>query len=1119
MSSLLKKQLSPDACRVLNASPYPVWIIDLHFYKILFCNTAALEQLGYSNNELEGRSFLELFAPESSAAFLHRLQEEQAGVRLQGYYKQITRAGERKLVDLHTGFLLLEDTRYCQVTAMPVAETAGLAEEARRFRSYIRESAAGVYCQELRTPVSVQAPLEELVEHCKREAYLVECNDALAAMYGFDSAAEMIGLPSSRLLDLDDPATDEFLAGFIRNGFRVHNAESHEKDRQGRSRYFLNSVVGIVEDGLLIRMWGTQIDITEKKNIEEQNRQLATMVEQTSDVLTIADLDYHPVTWNRAAERVYGLTREEVLGKDIGQLLSVRYNNISRDEIRAIVSRRGEWRGEMIFTRPRDGKQITLLATFKLMQEGGKPQGILISGTEITERIETEARIKESENRFREMADSTPVMVWMSDEDERIIYLNQRWLQFTGEDITGKGGDAWARLVHPDDLPAALGRYKQQASRREPLNSDYRLLTKEGKYRWVKDVAAPRFLDDGSFVGYIGSVVDIEEQKRTENQLRYQALVLENVSDVVVSTDLLFNVTVWNKAAEDYYGILASEAIGHSMRDLVPFHYCNTTREQALADLQENKIWRGEVSVTNRNGQKRYFLQTVKYLFDTNGYAMGFLAIGRDITDRKEMEARLLESEQFYRTLIADSLDATLLLNAEGQISFCSPAIGRVLGYSLEEVLGRNAFEFVHPDDLLWAFESLQREVAENPEVKFIIVRVRRKDGSWIWCMVRGHNLLDNPYVNGIVVYLHDDTLRKQASEELKESESRFRSLIKDLQVGVFIVDNEGTITLCNDALAKMLSVPEEGLIGKQVYQILQHDMLDERELHIPLEQRPLTRARREKEAVKDQVVGVLHPATGDRMWILVNADPVLDVKGEIKHVVCSVMNITERRKLERQLLNDQINHQKQLTQATLDGQEAERREIGKELHDNIGQQLTTIKLFLDMVKSTANDDSLEMVSMALKGVADVINEIRLMSRSLLPHTLKDLGLVESILELVDSVSRSQLLKIEFCFAEFDEELVPENQQLTLFRIIQEQLNNISKHAGAHFVHVSLNTSEGQVSLEIYDDGKGFDFKTVRRGLGFTNIRNRAELFGGSMTLHASPGEGCTLQVTMPAGE
>ena len=385
-----------------------------------------------------------------------------------------------------------------------------------------------------------------------------------------------------------------------------------------------------------------------------------------------------------------------------------------------------------------------------------------------------------------------------------------------------------------------------------------------------------------------------------------------------------------------------------------------------------------------------------------------------------------------------------------------------------------------------------------------------------MWSMVRGHNLLKNPYVSSIVVYFHDDTLRKQANDALKESEKKFRSLVKDLKVGVFLADNKGTILMCNQALSVLLGAPEEYIVGKRIYDILTDDMIDEKGKKIALEHRPLTQAIQLRKTVKDKVVGVIHPVTGERSWIMVNADPMLDEQDEIRHIVCSVMDLTERKKLEHQLVNEQVGHQKQLAQATIDGQEAERKEIGKELHDNIGQQLTTIKLFLDLAKSTADDATQEMVSMALKGVADVINEIRAMSRTLVPSTLQDLGLIESINELVDSIERTQVITIDVNYDGFEENSLPENKKLALYRIVQEQLNNIVKHANATHVSIVLNEKKGRSVLEIRDDGCGFDPRKLRKGLGLTNMKNRAELLGGKNEILSQPGKGCLLRVSLP---
>lgn len=842
---------------------------------------------------------------------------------------------------------------------------------------------------------------------------------------------------------------------------------------------------------------------------------LAHLVEQTSDVLTAADTDYRSITWNKAAERIYGLKAEEVIGKDLRQFLTIHYHNATREEVRNTIDEKGEWRGEAWFVRPTDQKTVTLLMSFKQLKEKeGRVLGYLISATDISERKEAESRLKESEERFKEMADSSPVMIWMSDENNLITYCNRKWIDFTGRDITSVNG--WASLVHADDVAKAKAEYSDAFAQRKPVTLIYRMLRVDGLYRWVQDISVPRFLSNGNFVGFIGSVVDIEDEKQKQEQLLYQATILENVSDIVVTTDLEFKVKIWNRIAEQYYGITEQEALGKKMRELVQFTFYGTTIEQALTDLQTNGIWKGEVSTVSTSGKKRYFFQTVKYVYDNEGNKIGFLAIGRDITEKKLAEEKLRESELFYRTLIADSLDGMILVDPLGTITFSSPSVKNVLGYEVKDIVGRSGFEFVHPDDIVWAFDSFQKEVIQNTDVKFITVRLLKKDGQWLWCTVRGHNLLSNPNINSIVVYFHDDTLRKQARDALKESEKRFRSLIRDLQTGVFLSDSSGNIIMCNKALSQMLSIPEEMILGRNVYQILSTDMINEKNEFIPIEKRPLTLTIQSKLTVKDAVLGVLHPITKERAWIMVNSNPILDEEGNLRHVVCSIMDLTERKKLEKKLITEQVAHQKQLMQATIDGQEKERREIGKELHDNIGQQLTTIKLFLDFAKTTADENTLEMVNMALKGIADAINEVRAISRSLVPYTLKDLGLIDSINELVESFGRTQSPEIRFECAGFNEETLPENQKLALFRIIQEQLNNVLKHAGAKKVIIKLLTTPSELLLEIKDDGNGFDIKKVRRGLGFINISSRAELFNGKTQVFAKPGLGCHLTVSFP---
>ena len=168
------------------------------------------------------------------------------------------------------------------------------------------------------------------------------------------------------------------------------------------------------------------------------------------------------------------------------------------------------------------------------------------------------------------------------------------------------------------------------------------------------------------------------------------------------------------------------------------------------------------------------------------------------------------------------------------------------------------------------------------------------------------------------------------------------------------------------------------------------------------------------------------------------------------------------------------------------------------------------------MVRTNASSNTVHMINQALKNVSGLINEVRSISRALMPPTLSDLGLIDSINELLDSMNRVQTFTATFTYHHVNEDNIPENQKLMLFRIIQEQFNNIIKHAKAKTVNMNLSQQTGALQLIISDDGVGFDLIQLNRGLGLTNIRNRAELFGGKVQITTAAGRGCRLVVIIP---
>ncbi len=223
------------------------------------------------------------------------------------------------------------------------------------------------------------------------------------------------------------------------------------------------------------------------------------------------------------------------------------------------------------------------------------------------------------------------------------------------------------------------------------------------------------------------------------------------------------------------------------------------------------------------------------------------------------------------------------------------------------------------------------------------------------------------------------------------------------------------------------------------------------------------------------------------------------------------VNDITENIRLESEL-----NLKKQqLVEAVLFTQETERKKIGGELHDNINQILTAVKLNLGFAMEN-RDHSERLILKCITNTNTAIEEIRKLSKELiLPGNLKELGLVHSIEDLLKENFKESNIKYSLSTSGDEETRISEEQKLTIYRIVQEQLNNIIKHANASAVAVHLELSEAAVLLSIADNGKGFNAALRRNGIGITNIISRAELFNGIVKIDTAPGKGCKLEVTL----
>lgn len=233
------------------------------------------------------------------------------------------------------------------------------------------------------------------------------------------------------------------------------------------------------------------------------------------------------------------------------------------------------------------------------------------------------------------------------------------------------------------------------------------------------------------------------------------------------------------------------------------------------------------------------------------------------------------------------------------------------------------------------------------------------------------------------------------------------------------------------------------------------------------------------------------------------------------RHMIGAMMNITEQKKLQEKLLAAQINFQRQITEAVLLGQEKQKEEIGKELHDNINQILASVKLYLETGLGNASLKD-EMLMMSRKNILYAIDEIRKLSHSLVPPTFNGLGFVDAVRNLVEELNATSQFHISLSISAFSETELDETKKLMIFRIIQEQLNNIIKYAKAQEVRLTLAMTDMAIRLSISDDGVGFDMSKKSKGIGLKNIDSRVAYYSGEANLYSEPGKGTTLEVRLP---
>jgi PAS domain S-box-containing protein len=460
------------------------------------------------------------------------------------------------------------------------------------------------------------------------------------------------------------------------------------------------------------------------------------------------------------------------------------------------------------------------------------------------------------------------------------------------------------------------------------------------------------------------------------------------------------------------------------------------------------------------------------------------------------------DSELLYDAFKASPIGIALE-SREGRTLFVNPALCFMLGFAEEELCNKHWCDFSPAEDVAKYRAFFDELLAGSRDHYQVEKRFIRKDGSLIWGRVSVFLLNSRPSPLAVAM-IEDITDEKRRQDALRESEEKFRSVFRDAGVGMVIVLPEGRFLAANRTFCEYLGYKEEELAGMSVQSVTAPE-------DWPAFSKRLGEVIRGERGIQRFEKRCLHKS-GRIVYTESSAVLIRDCEGAPRYFVGEVLDITKRKEAEEVLSS--------ISRKLIEAQEQERARIARELHDDIGQRLALLAVELDEIPHSNPALPREVVSQIRelkKRTTDLTSDVQTMSHTLHSSKLSLLGLVAAMGSLCKEFGAYQKMEIDFKSHDLPA-VVPPEICSTLFRVLQEALQNAAKHSGVKHVEVQLHGVGGEVHLIVQDLGKGFDPRIAMRGvgLGLTSMQERVRLVNGTIRIQSRPMAGTSIHIHVP---
>ena len=521
--------------------------------------------------------------------------------------------------------------------------------------------------------------------------------------------------------------------------------------------------------------------------------------------------------------------------------------------------------------------------------EAGQTIGIFGVARDIAERKEAEQVLKESEEKFRSLAEQSPNMIFIN-RLGRVVYANKKC-----EEIMGYGREEFyspqfnfLKLVVPEHHELVKANLARHLGGEDIPSYEYVLVTKDGAR--IDAIHTTKLIEYGGQRAILGIITDITERKNMEKKLQLSDQILQRVGSLVFVADSNGDIVYASPSAKAILGYEPEELLGDGWWSLSK----HDPKAAAFEKEQVARISRRELPasaspyeayVRRRDGEMRCILWQ-----DSVGLEGMVIGVGQDITELKKAEEALRQSEVRFKALIEKSADVVAIVDAAGILVYESPSVKNALGYQPEELVGQNAFELLHPEDQSKLGDLFQRVLSTPGGSQSAQFRYKHKDGTWKWFEGTGTNNLEDPSVRGIVINYRDISNRKLAEEEL----IRLRKAVESSGEVIFMTDREGTFRFVNPAFTAVYGYTADEVVGHVTPRILKSGTMPQENYRIFWE------TILSKKLVQGELIN--KTKDGRLRTIDSSANSILNDQNEIVGFLAIQRDVTDQRRAEERM-------------------------------------------------------------------------------------------------------------------------------------------------------------------------------------------------------------------------